>query len=93
MSAMSLAIVGCNGRDGGAGTPGTAGAAGAAGTTINAAPTLNVASLTAAQWIGLNPVGTITSVTVGTAQGKPIVNFSLTDSKGNALVGLEAFTS
>ena len=92
VSAMSLAIVGCYGRDGGAGTPGTAGAAGAAGTTINAAPTLNVASLTAAQWIGLNPVGTITSVTVGTAQGKPIVNFSLTDSKGNALVGLEAFT-
>src|SRR5450631_2958013 len=77
---MVAALAGCGGgSDGAPGATGATGATGPAGpASANAVATVNAASLTQAQWIALNPVGTVTGVNVSAAKGQPVVNFKLT---------------
>jgi OmcA/MtrC family decaheme c-type cytochrome len=95
-AAVALVLIGCNGSAGSSGQNGVNGSNGSNGANgtngANGVPVTNVAALTSDQWVALNPVGTITGVTVSATQGQPVVNFKLTDSKGNGLVGLENYT-
>ena len=87
---MSLALFGC----GGGGSDGVNGPAGTPGTIVTvpvATPGINVASLQPADWAALKLNGTINSVTIN--NGPPVVTFTLTDQKGNAILGFEAVWS
>jgi OmcA/MtrC family decaheme c-type cytochrome len=53
---------------------------------------IDVASLTADQWIALNPKGKINSVTINTT-GNPVVNFTVTNPNGDPLKGLANYDS
>ena len=59
-------------------------------TVTTTGPGINPASITAAQWASLAPIGTINSVTMSSP---PAVTFTLTDGSGNAIVGLEKITT
>jgi len=90
-AAMALVLIGCHGSSGGSGASGANGTNGTNGTNGDPSSVL-AGALTPAQWIALNPVGSITGVTVSATQGQPVVNFKLTDPNGNGIVGLENFT-
>ena len=83
---ITSALFGC----GGGGADGVPGTSAPPVTVTTTGPGLNPASITAAQWASLDPVGTINSVT---ANGAPVVTFTLTDGSGNAIVGLDKVTS
>ena len=75
-----VALLGCNGSTG------------PAGASTSTAGVTNGSTLSAAQWVALNPVGTVTSVNVSATSGRPVVNFTLTDSTGKGVVGLGGYT-
>ena len=87
-SAITVAILaGCNGSTGPAGAPGAN-----APTTTTVSSVIDASKLSTASWIALNPVSSITSVNVSAAQGRPVVNFKVTDPNGTGIVGLENFS-
>jgi OmcA/MtrC family decaheme c-type cytochrome len=88
---------------GGCGGGGDSGAAGPAGQTGPAGPTgpqgpagpsggtaLNAAGLTPEQWAAAKFAAQVTSVTISSP---PVVEFTVTDTLGNPVVGLERFTA
>ena len=88
---------------GGCGGGGESGAAGPAGQTGPAGPTgpqgpagpsggtaLNAAGLTPEQWAAAKFAAQVTSVTISSP---PAVEFTVTDTLGNPVVGLEKFTA
>lgn len=92
---VAASLAGCGGGDTGAagpagqaGTPGPAGPSGPAGPAGSA--NINVAGLSADAWAAAKFKASVTKVTV---TGKPVVEFTVTDDLGNAVVGLENFTS
>lgn len=83
---ITSALFGC----GGGGSDGVPGTPSPPVTVTTTGPGINPATITAAQWASLEPIGTINSVTINSP---PVVTFTLTDGKGNAIVGLEKITS
>jgi OmcA/MtrC family decaheme c-type cytochrome len=94
--AIALMLVGCKGSTGSTGAPGVAGTNGTAGINgtagTNGTYVVQAGSLTPAQWIALNPVGTITGVAVSATAGQPVVSFKLTNANGDGIAGLEQFS-
>ena len=97
IAAFAFILIGCKGSVGQTGTNGTAGPTGPTGPGGPAGPpgptgsvAIDVTQLTPEAWAALDPKGAVTSVTVS---GRPVVNFFLTDSKGNGLKGFGAMTS
>ncbi len=86
-SAITVAVlVGCNGSTGPAGPAGTS-----SSSTPSTGYVVDAATISASDWIALNPKGQITSASVNAA-GNPVVNFTITDGKGNPVKGLDLFT-
>ncbi len=73
---VALAVLSGCGNDGSQGPAGTTGSA----------PVTSAAGLTADQQQALSFTGTVTSVTIP-SDGKPVVNFTLTDSSGKGVTG------
>ena len=80
---------GLQGAIGATGATGLQGPAGPAG--LDATGKVQVANLTAAQWLAMQPAVTVQSASVN--GGPPVVNFTVKDSFGNPVVGLESNTS
>ena len=80
---LAAALAGCGGSDGAAGPVGATGATGATG--ANAVPTLNVSTLSSAQWGALSLQGSVTQVTINSP---PVVQFKITDASGTPVTGL-----
>ena len=94
--AVALMLIGCKGDTGATGangtngTNGTTGATGTNGTNgANGQFAIDAATMSNADWINLQPMGTITSVTTA---GQPVVNFKITDKNGNGIKNLDTFT-
>lgn len=84
---LVAALAGCGGgSDGAAGPTGATGPAGATGPVgANAVATVKASALTSDQWSALSLKGEVTKVTVSSA---PVIEFKITDSAGNPVVGL-----
>lgn len=79
---LTAALAGC----GGGGSDGVNGTSGNNSTTPVTSPGIQVGALTSSQWADLQMQGQITDVTINSP---PEVTFTLTDTHGNAIVGLE----
>lgn len=91
MSACGGGDSGAAGPAGAAGTPGATGPAGPAGPVGPAATdTVNVAALTPQAWESAEWKSAVTKVTIASP---PVVEFTVSDSLGNPVVGLEKLTS
>jgi OmcA/MtrC family decaheme c-type cytochrome len=62
-------------------------------TPTSSAITINAAALTPTEWANTSFKGTIQSVTVPPASGRPVVNFTITDAYGTPVSGFGALTS
>lgn len=92
---VAATLAGCGGGDtGAAGPAGDAGTTGPTGPAGPAGPAgssnINVAGLSADAWAAAKFKASVTKVTINSA---PVVEFTVTDELGNAVVGLENFTS
>jgi len=96
-AALAFALVGCRGEKGDTGAAGANGANGTNGTngtngvngtngTNGTSPVANVANMTPDQWGNLALKGSITSASV--VNGKPVINFKVTDAYNTPVVGL-----
>jgi OmcA/MtrC family decaheme c-type cytochrome len=99
-SLLAVALAGCGGGSDGApgaagapGAPGASGAPGAPGASASALPTFSntapaaTVAANAAVWQTLAPQVTVTGVTIASP---PVVNFTVKDAAGNAVLGLGA---
>jgi OmcA/MtrC family decaheme c-type cytochrome len=90
----ALVLSGCGGGSGDAGPQGTPGAPGAQGPTGPAGPagtgSVNVAVISPEAWASTKFTAAVTRVTIASP---PVVEFTLADNAGNAVVGLERITS
>jgi OmcA/MtrC family decaheme c-type cytochrome len=95
-AAVTLFLVGCNGKaghDGATGATGATGANGANGSPI-AANAINASLLTTDQWSKLVIQGEIIETpTVTATAGAPVVKFRLHDPNGNPIIGMGRWTT
>jgi OmcA/MtrC family decaheme c-type cytochrome len=94
---IAVSLAGCGGDDGAAGPAGATGPAGPAGPTGPAGPAgpsasamVDVTKISAEAWENAKFSATVSKVTIA---GAPVVEFSVSDSNGAAVVGLDKVTS
>jgi len=96
-AAVTLFLIGCNGKagqNGATGATGATGPAGPAGNNGTPANAINVGMLSTDDWSKLTIQGEIIGTpTVSATAGNPVVKFKLHDENGNPLIGMGKWTT